>query len=145
MDRLHRCPHASAGLTWVPGAHPWSHPDCGALLQASLLGRQVRGGEEPGSTKCCRVGGQLGMPGGWHQLQTMSSSPESRRCRLDELPFSGFRQKWIWPYPCGYGMGQLCLGTSSWLLVKQLVLLQRIHVSEKKGETWNKADTVFDH
>lgn len=67
----------------------------------------------------------------------MRSSPESRRCRLDELPFSGFRQKWFRPCVCGYGTGQLCLGSSSWLLVKQIILLQRIHASEKtvKPET----------
>lgn len=134
---------ADLGARWDLGAHSWSHPYCWTPLQASLLGRQVRRGKEPGFF---RVRGQLGMLGGWPQRCIMRSSPESRRCRLDELPFLGFRQKRICLYICGYGTGQLCFGTSRWHLVKQIILLQRIHVSGKtKSETRNKADTIFDH
>lgn len=66
MDLLHHCPHTSFGLIWMPGGTPVG-PPLQLCTSAEIPAREAgRRGKEPGSTKL-RVGGQLGMPGGWHQ------------------------------------------------------------------------------
>lgn len=146
MDILNCCPHASAGLDWMSGRA--SVPTLGANLTVGCCCRYLSRGGRLGTKRSQNVQNTSGKGYSWACLEAdITFRPWAHLLNRGDADWMNCPSQ----VPGKSDSDPTYVGTAQgssaidYLLSTSFCCKEFMCVGGKKSETWNKADTGFDH